>query len=469
MSSHRVAGAPLDFVALRHELEVPGDFPAQVEAEAADAAAHPVLPDEDATGIPFLTIDPAGSRDLDQALHLERSARGYRVHYAIADVSAFVHPGSAVDDEAHRRGETLYFPDTRVPLHPVTLSEDAASLLPGQTRPAVLWRIDLDETGEVTAVDVRRARVRSRNQFDYSGVQHQLDSGSPPDVFVLLREIGELCLARARREHAIDLVLPEQQVAADGAGSWTLTVRRPLPVEAYNAQLSILTGRCAAQLMIEHRVGVLRTVPPPEAGAVHALRRAARALHIDWPDGAAPGDVLAAVDPADPHHVAFVEHAAALLRGAGYVTFDGSAPARTTHAGIGAPYAHVTAPLRRLVDRYGSEVCLAVSAGASVPTWVTDQLAGLPDVMQQADQLAHAADRAVVDATEAWLLQDRVGQTFGATVLDADEHAATIILDAPPVRARCTGAGLEAGTRITARLTTADVATRGVRFELAAS
>jgi VacB/RNase II family 3'-5' exoribonuclease len=468
MSSHRVAGAPLDFVALRHELEVPGDFSAEVAAAAADAAEHPILPDEDATDIPFLTIDPAGSLDLDQALHLERSDQGYRVHYAIADVAAFVRPGSAVDDEAHRRGETLYFPDTRIPLHPPSLSEDAASLLPEQMRPAVLWRIDLDETGAVTAVDVRRARVRSRRQFDYPSVQQQLESDSPPDVFVLLREIGELCLARARREHAINLDLPEQQVVADGAGSWTLTVRRPLPVEAYNAELSILTGRCAAQLMIEHHVGVLRTVPPPESGAVRALRRAARALHIAWPDGAAPGDVLAAVDHADPHSVAFIEHAAALLRGAGYVTFDGSAPAQTTHAGIGAPYAHVTAPLRRLVDRYGSEVCLALSAGASVPAWATDQLVGLPHVMQKSDQLAHSVDRAVVDATEAWLLQDRIGQTFEATVLDANEHAATITLDAPPVRARCSGTGLEAGSRVTARLTTANVTTRDVRFEVAA-
>src|SRR5581483_10869513 len=102
------------------------------------------------------TIDPAGSRDLDQALHLERTAGGFRFHYAIADVAAFVTPGSQLDEETRRRGETLYFPDVRVPLHPAVLSEDAASLLPGQLRPAVLWTIDLDRTGEVASVDVGR-------------------------------------------------------------------------------------------------------------------------------------------------------------------------------------------------------------------------------------------------------------------------------------------------------------------------
>ncbi|HEV7194083.1 MAG TPA: RNB domain-containing ribonuclease [Jatrophihabitantaceae bacterium] len=464
MASHRVAGAPLDFAALRDELEVPGDFAAPVLAEAQERAANPTLPVADATDIPFVTIDPAGSRDLDQALHIERRGTGYRVHYAIADVAAFVRPGSLLEAEARRRGETFYFPDTRVPLHPPSLSENAASLLPDQVRPAVLWQIDLEASGMVAGFDVRRARVRSRAQLDYVGVQQQLDSAAAPDAFVLLREVGERLLAIARANHAIDLDLPEQEVIADGDGAWTLTVRQPLPVEAFNAQLSILTGRCAAQLMLQHRVGLLRTVPAPDTGAIGALRRAAKALHIDWPHGAAPGDVLASVDRADPHRVAFIEHAASLLRGAGYVAFDGSLPEQTMHAGIGAPYAHVTAPLRRLVDRYATEVSLSLHAGVPVPSWTLSQLPQLPGIMRQADALAHAVDRAVVDMTEACLLQNRIGETFAATVIDADDHAATIMLDDPAVRARCSGAGLESGSRISARLDTADVAARQVHF-----
>src|SRR5690606_26178194 len=118
------------------------------------------LPDEDRSEIPFVTVDPAGAMDLDQAMHLERTSSGYRVYYAIADVGAFVEPGDAIDTEAHRRGETLYGGDEKIPLHPKALSEDAASLLPGQVRPAVLWTIDLDSEGEGIDVDVRRALVR---------------------------------------------------------------------------------------------------------------------------------------------------------------------------------------------------------------------------------------------------------------------------------------------------------------------
>src|SRR5215475_11510881 len=136
MVAHRLAGAPLDFAALRGDLEVPGEFPADVLAEAAAVAKSPNLPDDDATDIPFVTVDPAGSRDLDQAVHIGQSSDGgYLVSYAIADVATFVPAGSATDAESQRRGETLYFPDARVPLHPQVLSEGAASLLPGEVRP----------------------------------------------------------------------------------------------------------------------------------------------------------------------------------------------------------------------------------------------------------------------------------------------------------------------------------------------
>jgi exoribonuclease R len=462
--SHRVAGAPLDFAALRQELEVPGDFASAVADEAHRAATAPVLPDEDATDIPFVTIDPPGSRDLDQAVHIAREPDGYLVSYAIADPAAFVVPGGAVDVETHRRGETLYFPDRRVPLHPPVLSEDAASLLPDAVRPAVLWRIGLDATGEVRAVDVRRARVRSRAQLDYAGAQRALDEGRAPEAVTALPDVGRARLALARRRQAIDLGLPEQTVEPSPADGWRLTLRRPLPVEAYNAEISLLTGMSAASLMLKAGIGILRTVPPPDERSIASLRRAAHALGVDWPDGAPVGDVLAGLDRGNGRHVALLEHAAMLLRGAAYTTFAGSAPAQPMHAGIGGPYAHVTAPLRRLVDRYGSELCLAAASGQPVPDWVSGALPTLPAEMQRADQLAHRVDRAVVDATEAWLLQDRIGETFAAVVIDADEKSGTVVLDEPAVRAPCDGR-LPVGERIRVRLVAADVPTRQVRFE----
>ncbi|MDT4922938.1 MAG: hypothetical protein QOG01_651 [Pseudonocardiales bacterium] len=465
--THRVAGAPLDFAALRTELEVPGDFASAVLDEARRAAAQVQLPGEDVTDIPFVTIDPRGSRDLDQALHIARDGHGFLVSYAIADVAAFVTPGTALDAETNLRGETLYFPDARVPLHPPLLSEGAASLLPGQVRPAVLWRIALGADGTVRSADVRRARVRSTAQLDYEGVQAALDAGRLPDPITAIEDVGQARLALARSRHAINLDLPEQTVEPDGNGGWSLQLRRELAVERYNAEISLLTGMCAASIMLDGGIGILRTVPPPDKGAVASLRRAATALGIGWPHGAHAGDVMARVDRANPRHVAFIEHAVTLLRGAAYTPFDGTAPSQPLHGGIGAPYAHVTAPLRRLVDRYASEICVALCAGSAVPEWVRAAMPHLPATMQRADHVAHEVDRAVVDATEAWLLRDRVDEIFSAVVIDADERGGTVVLNEPAVRARCGGADLPVGERIQARLITADVETREVRFERA--
>src|SRR5699024_7314853 len=112
-------------------------------------------------GVPFVTIDPVGSRDLDQAVYIESSATGHRVLYAIADVAAFIVPGSDLEAESLRRGQTIYLPDEPARLHPEELSEGSGSLLPDVDRPAVVWTFDLDLAGEVEKFHVERALVRS--------------------------------------------------------------------------------------------------------------------------------------------------------------------------------------------------------------------------------------------------------------------------------------------------------------------
>ena len=457
--------APLRFDEVRDDVGVPAAFPADVLAEAA--AVEPALPAEDATDLPFVTVDPPGSTDLDQAVHIAARGDGFRVSYAIADVAAFVRPGGLVDAEARRRGQTLYSPDLRTPLHPPDIGERAASLLAGQTRPAVLWRIDLDATGEVTSVDVRRALVRSREQLDYAGLQAAVDAGRAPEPVALLQRVGELRIARARERHATELEIPEQEVEAAPGGGWTVVFRRQLPVERWNAQVSLLTGACAARLMLDGGLGVLRTLPAPRDSDVASLRRLAPALGVSWPAGAHHGDVISALDGATPGQAAFLEHAAVLLRGAAYTPFDGQPPADPLHHAVGLPYAHVTAPIRRLVDRFGSEVCVALAAGTPVPDWARAALPELPALMTAGGRLAGALERAVVDATEAWLLAGQEGRDFPAVVLEAGKDKGTIALDEPAVRATCAGADLPVGERVLARLELADQAKRMVRFSVA--
>ena len=176
---------------LRVELAVPREFPPEVVSVAQGSAAHGPAGDprrRDLTDLEFVTVDPPDSLDLDQALFIERASSGYRVWYAIADVAAWVAPGDAVDLEAHHRGQSFYAPDERASLHPPVLSEGAASLLDdGHARPALVWRIDLDSSGQATASTVERASVRSRARLSYRQVQRSLDAGTAHESLSLLR------------------------------------------------------------------------------------------------------------------------------------------------------------------------------------------------------------------------------------------------------------------------------------------
>jgi exoribonuclease R len=456
------------FDAVRRELDVPTAFP-PAAAAAAQAAAQRGPADLgerlDARDLDFVTLDPLGSMDLDQAFHLERrDGGGWRVRYAIADVAAFVAAGDPVDAEAWVRGSTRYAPDGRAPLHPPVLSEGAASLLPDQDRPAVLWTVDLGADGERTAVDLRRAWVRSRAQLDYVGAQRAVDDGSATGALALLAEVGAARSGAIRRHGGFDLPLPDQEVVPAGDG-WTLELRAPLAVERHNAQLSLLCGLAAADLMLGLGAGLLRTLPPPEPAAVERLRAVAAGLGVAWPAGAPLGDVLDGLDAGAPAAAAFVEETTTLLRGAAYVAFDGPPPAQPVHGAIGAPYAHVTAPLRRLCDRFTTEVCLAACTGGAVPDWAREALPRLPEAMTGAARRDGALERACVDFLEAVLLRDRVGETFAATVVDVgDRGKATVTIREPPVRAPCDGDDLQPGSVRDVTLATADPATRKVRF-----
>ena len=457
--------------AIQQELELSASFPASVEAAAAEAAANPRLPDLDRTDIELVTIDPESARDLDQAMHIERSGDGYVVHYAIADVAAFVRPGDPVDVEANRRGETYYGADSKVPLHPTVLSEGAASLLPDQVRPALLWTIQVDDVGEGIDVQVERALVKSRAKLSYEGVQAEIDAGTASELVGLLKEVGELRLAREAARGGVSLPLPEQELVETGEGHWELEFRRMLPVESWNAQISLLTGMAAASLMVYARVGILRTLPPADPRDVKRLHRMARALGIDWPAEQLYPDFIRSLDPSRPTHAAMVVACTRLLRGAGYVTFNGELPEQAQHSALASEYAHVTAPLRRLVDRYAGEVCVALCAGTDVPDWVVSAMAELPDTMAGSGRRANQYENAVVDLCEAELLHDRVGERFAAVVVDLDEkdpRKGDITIQDPAVEATVTGtADLPLGEQVSVELVAADPRTRDVEFRLA--
>lgn len=467
-SRQRAATAALEeaFGRIRAELEVRESFPEEVLRAAEQAVADPALPDRDEREIEFVTIDPPGSMDLDQALYLERDGEGFRVRYAIADVPAFVTAGGVIDTEVRLRGQTVYCPDQRVPLHPTVISEAAASLLPGQDCPAYLWDIRLDGQGQRRSQQVYRARVRSRRRYTYTEVQEVVDSGEGEPTLLLLREVGLLRMARESARGGASLPMPEQEVHVDDDGHYSLRFRPPVPAEEWNAQISLLTGIAAAAIMLDGGIGLLRTMPPAHQRDTDRFRRQVRALGVRWPKGMAYGDFLRQLDRADPQHLAVLHDATALFRGAAYTAFDGAAPEQPVQAAIGAPYAHVTAPLRRLADRFALAVCEALCRGAQVPQWAREALPGLPETMAASDRQARAVERACTDAVEAAVLQHRVGEQFEAVVVDQPGRSGWVVqLTDPAVTAAADG-DAQLGDLVRVELVTADVIDHAVRFEV---
>ena len=453
------------FERARTEQGVREEFPPAVLEEVSRAVADPALPERDETDLELVTIDPPGSMDLDQAMHIQRDGDGYRVRYAIADVPAFVRPGGALDAEARLRGMTVYCPDERVPLHPPELSEGAASLLPDVVRPAYVWDMRLTPEGVRDRADLYRAMVRSRRRYTYEEVQQLVDSGRGEETLMLLKEVGEHRIRREAERGGASLPMPEQEVEVGDDGRYRLRLRPLLEAEDWNAQVSLLTGIVAAQVMLDGGVGVLRTMPAADEAAVARFRREARALGAEWPEGMAYGEFLRSLDRTAPSHLAVVDAATSLFRGAGYTVFDGQLPPEEEReqAAIAAPYAHVTAPLRRLVDRFGLAVCEALASGREVPSWARDALPLLPDLMDEADDRARAVERACVTAVEAAVLVDRVGERLPGVVVDGLRDGVLVQLTEPPVSGAARGTA-RLGTEVLVEVVSADVV--GSRFEL---
>ena len=220
---------------------------------------------------------------------------------------------------------------------------------------------------------------------------------------------------------------------------------------------------CAAQIMLDAGVGLLRVMPPPgEQDIARCARWRGR-----WPDLAGGPDLpgfIRNLDPADPRTPAMLTAATSLMRGAGYAQIAPDMPV-LEHSAVAAPYAHVTAPLRRLVDRYGLAAAAAICADAPVPDWVLAGLPELPAIMSVSDRRANALQRANVDLVEAGVLAGREGERFAAVGLSRRGRRSQVHVSGPAVVASCDG-DVPLGAEVLVRLDRADVEARTVEFSL---
>ncbi len=449
---------------IRREFEVPEGFPADVLTAANAAAARRIgaSTHTDRTDLPFVTLDPASSTDLDQAFCLERAGSDLVLRYAIADVGHFVSPGDPIDVEAWARGVTLYLLDGRAPLHPPVLSEGAASLLPDGERPATMFVVRLDTSGHARLDGVEKVVIRSRAKLAYDAV-------TPGDLPAGMEEFAARMHAADVARGAIRVDAPEQIVeratgaeSDDGDEGYRVAFRPRLWSEDWNSALSLATNLAVADALLAAGTGLFRVMAGPDERAIRRLRHTAHALGVEWAADESLTELERSLDSADPKHAAL---ALAIRRAGGGATYVRHEPGVVPwHAAMAATYAHVTAPLRRLADRYVIAAAVEVAAGRPVPEQVDAAFAELPDVMERAETRAAQIERTVIDLVEAVVLHERIGKTFTAVVTDTDDRGARIQLCEVAVVARVDVKGVAPGDSVRVKVVAADPERRSVAF-----
>jgi VacB/RNase II family 3'-5' exoribonuclease len=441
---------------IRRELDLPDAMPVDATEEAAVVADRdPRSEHVDRTDIEFVTLDPASSTDLDQAFAIERSGTDLVLRYAIADVGWFVRPGGAIDREAWHRGVTVYLPDGRVPLHPPQLAEGAASLLPDGPRPAVVFTVRVDSDGGVALDGVERALVRSRAKLAYEDV-------SPDDLPDGFDDLADRVEAAERARGADRVDSPEQELVRVDGG-YQLRLRPLRGVERRNAAMSLATNLAVADALLAAGTGLFRTMPGVDERGERRLRVTAAAFGLEWPHDESLAQFEPGLPRDDPRTVAFQ---LAIRRAGGRATYEPFRPGVVPwHAAVAATYCHVTAPLRRLGDRYVVDAALALAVGESVSEHVATAFDRLPEVMDRAAARAAQAERAALDLAEAIALSGRVGEVFEAVVTDEDQRGVRIQLRDPVVVARVVARRVEPGDEVLVKLVATDPDRRTVAFE----
>lgn len=444
--------------AIRAQFRIPHNFPPEVIEAARNAAERPLSGHTDRTAMPFVTLDPASSTDLDQAFAIEGAGADLLLHYAIADVAWFVADGDALDREAWVRGTTIYLPGGKAPLYPPIIGQGAASLLPDGPRPAVVFAVRIAPDGTVKLEGVERAVIRSRAKLAYRTVR---DDDLPLGFAELARRIE----AAEGHRGAARVDPPQQEVESveEGAGDhYKLRFRPRTVAEDRNAALSLATNLAIADALFAAGTGLFRVMARPDARAEIRLRHTARAFGLAWPDAMPLDQFERRLSASDPRDAAFMLAVRRAGQGASYAPFRaGTIP---WHAGVAATYAHATAPLRRLADRYVVCAALAVANGQTVPAEVAGAFERLPATMAKADARDGQIERAVIDLAEAVVLSGREGEIFSAVVTDVGENGVRIQLCEVPVVARVSAHAVLPGAAIKVRLDRADLQRRTLTF-----
>jgi ribonuclease R len=414
-----------------HNLEIPYRFPSAVMKEAEAAKEATLKGREDWRHIPLLTIDPHDAKDHDDAVYAEpdtdaKNEGGHIVYVSIADVAAYVRPGTALDREAYIRGNSVYFPDRVVPMLPERISNDLCSLKEGENRPSLAVRIVIGADGRKRSHSFHRVLFRSAAKLSYQQAQAAID-GRPdektgPILETILKPLwaayGVMAKARDKRG-PLDLDLPERKIILDGNGMVS-DVRVPERLDAHRLieEMMIAANVAAAETLEKHRqVLVYRVHDEPSDEKLTALRDFLSSLSLPAPKGGA-------VRPVDFNRILDKARTDGKIQQVSEIILRTQAQAEYSsenygHFGLNLDrYAHFTSPIRRYADLIVHRALIkAMEFGTDGLTEGEEaKLPAIAEHISQTERRAMLAERETVDRLLAQFLADKVGAEFDGRV-----------------------------------------------------
>ncbi|WEK48382.1 MAG: ribonuclease R [Candidatus Andeanibacterium colombiense] len=410
---------------------IPFAFAGETIAEADLAAKLPLSEEkrEDLRHIPIVAIDPADARDHDDAIWAEPDGQGgFNAIVAIADVSFYVRPGGAVDREARKRGNSVYFPDRVVPMLPEVLSADVCSLKQGQDRAAMACHLQIDKTGKLTGWRFTRARVRIAANIAYEKAQAAIDDGTADDNLKNLWAAWAVLDAARSRRDPLDLDLPERRVMLDEKGRISeIAIRERLDAHRVVEEFMIAANVAAAKALESKTSPVVyRIHEPPSREKLVSLREYLKTMDKTL----ALGQVITPTlfnrmlkDVTDEGEKALVMEA--VLRSQTQAYYG---PKNAGHFGLAlGSYAHFTSPIRRysdllvhraLVDAFGLEQPQPqkLPPGSGLSDRDRDDLEKISEAISGFERRAMEAERETTDRYMAAWLSGKVGETFDTRI-----------------------------------------------------
>lgn len=421
-----------------YEEGIPHEFPEEVLKEAEDVCSLSLEGREDLRSIPFVTIDGEDARDFDDAVWAHNDPEsGWHLMVAIADVSFYVKPGSALDKEAYLRGNSVYFPDRVVPMLPEVLSNDLCSLRPKEDKACFAVHLWLDDKGRLKRHKFVRGVIRSVERLTYTQVQKAVD-GNPDDKTAPLLDsvlkplYGAYALLKKAREFrgTLDLELPERQVMINDEGHIQDIFPRPrLDSHRLIEEFMILANVSAAQQLEALRAPcIYRIHDVPDPAKIFIFRELVEGLGFSFPKSQAvtPKAFLHLLKAAHstPHQALISQ---LTLRTQAQALYH---PENIGHFGLSLKkYSHFTSPIRRYADLIvHRSLTAALNLGDDGLPKDAD-LGAIGEQVSSTERRAAAAERAAIERYVALYLKDKVGETFEGRINGVTSFGLFVTLD----------------------------------------